>query len=81
MGHRPSTGRSWSRGGFVTSGHYRGFVILAATIRQKPAPHAKNVDGLDTRSIIAEGDDYNAAKAGLAEQMPDGWQMLYVRES
>lgn len=53
-------------------------MILKATIRTKPEPHAKDRDGLETREISAEGDGYDAAYAGLEAQVPEGWGMLYV---
>jgi hypothetical protein len=52
---------------------------LTATIRRRPAPGAKNVDGLEMKVITTEGSDYDAAKADLETRVPGGWQMLSVR--
>lgn len=54
---------------------------LTATIRQRPAEHARHVDDLETRTIVGTGDTYDAAKADLDPQVPDGWQLLHVRGS
>ena len=52
---------------------------LTATIRTRPEPGAKNVDGLTMDVITAHADDYDTAYAELRQQVPDGWQMLSVR--
>jgi hypothetical protein len=52
---------------------------LTATIRTRPEPGAKNVDGLAMDVITTEGPDYDTAKADLETRVPGGWQMLSVR--
>lgn len=52
---------------------------LTATIRLKPADHKTDVSELETRDIVGTGDTYDAAKADLDGQIPDGWHALYVR--
>jgi hypothetical protein len=52
---------------------------LTATIRTKPEPGARNVDGLEMDVITTEAPDYGTAKADLETRVPDGWQMLSVR--
>ncbi|WP_157432595.1 hypothetical protein [Aeromicrobium sp. Root472D3] len=52
---------------------------LTATIRTRPADGAKNVDDLEHRDIIGTGPTHDDARADLDGQIPDGWQLLYVR--
>ena len=52
---------------------------LTGTAREKPEPGAKSVDGLPTRDLEADGPDYDTAYAALVDQLPDGWQLLFVR--
>lgn len=53
---------------------------LTATIRTVRAPGARNVDGLAIEVITTEAPDYDTAKAELDGRVPDGWQMLSVRQ-
>lgn len=50
---------------------------LTATIRLRPEPGAKNVDGLAMEVLTAP--DYDTALAQLDARVPDGWQKLSVR--
>lgn len=54
---------------------------LNGTIRRKPAEGAKTVDGLETRTIVGTGTDYDEARADLNGQVPEGWQLLNVQSS
>lgn len=53
-------------------------VKLVAAIQQRPEPGARNRDGLPSAEITSEGGTYEQAETRLKEQLPDGWQMLYV---
>lgn len=52
---------------------------LTATIRLRPEPGAKNVDGLAMEVLTETADDYDTALAQLDARVPDGWQKLSVR--
>lgn len=54
---------------------------LSGTIRIRPADDARSVDDLDTRDVVGIGTTYDDARAELDAQVPDGWQLLFVRSS
>jgi hypothetical protein len=54
-------------------------VILATTIRQNPPDHRGGYD-LESKNLTAEADTYEQAYADLAQQVPEGWSMLFVRQ-
>lgn len=54
---------------------------MLTIIRERMTPGATTTDGLDSRAIVASGDDYDQAYTALEQQVPDGWIMLGVQRA
>lgn len=55
-------------------------MILSAKIRQTATDDKTDASTLETRDIVGTGADYDAAKADVDGQIPEGWGALYVME-